>query len=387
MSEKQAKLGRFGVFIFATALVALSLSGQQSSHTRTSLVTDWSSRHVVFSTPTTAAKLAEVSQDPRYQQQWIRRNMHPAPPTDGEATNGAAENISANEVEETAAAGSFGAPGTGGGTGGGFSGFGSKGSLKGDWTTSLGPAASVGADEYPAKFSFDSTTASCANDFVVFGTGTAGAAAGASATATGTFSGVPTNGQTATLTYGSGAVDTVTATAATDASTTGTFTGAPTSGQTLVIHNGANSATFTAEDNTAATGTITVAGAFCVAPNQGVTINGTSLTTNATQGSGTMSRFQGILERNGTWTGTTAVVVGTVTYTFVSGLPATGTATAIQVHYVTGGSTGSNEATAAQNLGNAIAGVQQANCVSNPCFSSAGVANPAVTGTVVTLMR
>ena len=152
MSEKQAKLGRFGVFIFATALVALSLSGQQSSHTRTSLVTDWSSRHVVFSTPTTAAKLAEVSQDPRYQQQWIRRNMHPAPPTDGEATNGAAENAGANDAEETAAA-SLGGPGAGWGTGGSLGDRKPKGALKGDWTTSLGPAASVGADEYPAKFS------------------------------------------------------------------------------------------------------------------------------------------------------------------------------------------------------------------------------------------
>src|SRR5580704_5275010 len=281
MSEKQAKLGRFGVFIFATALVALSLSGQQTSHTRTSLVTDWSSRHVVFSTPTTAAKLAEVSQDPRYHQQWVRRNMHPAQPTDGEASNGAIENTDASGAEEEAAV-SFG----GWGSGGGFPSGKRKGALKGDWTTSLGPAASVGADEYPAKFSFDTTAASCANDFVVFGTGTAGAAAGASASATGTFTGTgPTNGQTATLTYGSGAVDTVTATAALKASTTGTFTGAPTTGQTLVVH-GASNATFTAEDNTAATGTVTVAGAFCVAPNQGVTINGTALTTNATQGSG-----------------------------------------------------------------------------------------------------
>src|SRR5271154_4959126 len=100
MHEKQAKLGRFGVFVFATALVALSLSGQQTTQTRTSLVTDWSSRHLVFSTPTTAAKFAEVSQDPRFHQQWLRRNMHPAPPTDGEETNGAAGMSRAAETSE-----------------------------------------------------------------------------------------------------------------------------------------------------------------------------------------------------------------------------------------------------------------------------------------------
>jgi hypothetical protein len=375
MSEKQAKLGRFGVFIFATALVALSLSGQQTSHTRTSLVTDWSSRHVVFSTPTTAAKLAEVSQDPRYHQQWVRRNMHPAQPTDGEASSGATENTGASGPEEEAAA-SFG----GWGSGGGFPSGKRKGALKGDWTTSLGPGASVGADEYPAKFSFDSTTASCANDFVVFGTGTAGAAAGASASATGTFSGSgPTNGQTATLTYGSGAVDTVTATAALKASTTGTFSGAPTSGQTLVVH-GASNATFTAEDNTAATGTVTVGpGAFCIAPNQGVTIEGTSLTTNATQGSGTVT-ISG--STSAFSSGTTMVVIGTVTYTFVTGAPATGSATAIQVQYVSSNS-GTDQANAAKNLGAAIAG-NQTLCAVNPCFSSAGAANPAVTASVTT---
>ena len=89
MHAKQAKLGRYGVFVLATAIVAVTLSAQQSTHTRIPLVTDWSSRHLIFSQPSTAAKLAEVSQDPRFQQQWLRRNMHPAPPTDGNASNGA----------------------------------------------------------------------------------------------------------------------------------------------------------------------------------------------------------------------------------------------------------------------------------------------------------
>jgi len=366
MHVKQAKFVRFGVFLFAAAAVALSLSGQQSNHVRTSLVTDWSSRHLIFSAPATFGKLAAVSQDPRYQQQWLRRNVHPAPPTDGEEPGAAPESrdTTLDGLEPNPAV-------LFGGLGGGSGSKRGNGPMKKDWSTSLGPSATVGADSYPAKFSFDSTTASCANDFVVFGTSVNGTAAGAAATAQGTFSGVPTNGQTATLTYGSGAVDTVTATAAAKASTTGTFSGAPTTGQTVVVH-GASNVTFTAEDNTAATGSFAVAGAFCVAPGQGVTINGTALTTNATAGSGLVT-ITG--NPNGGFTsGTTAVTVGSVTYTFVTGVPNIGSANAVQVHYSTAGSAAQNEATAAQNLRAAIDAVQS-QCVINPCFSSAATAN------------
>jgi hypothetical protein len=222
MSDKQAKLGRFSVFVLATAIVALGISAQQSSHTRIPLVTDWSSRHLIFSTPSTAAKLAEVSQDPRFQQQWLRRNLHPAPPTDGEDT------IGASEVRGAGLPGGSIQWGVGGGR--------SKASLKRDWSTSLGPNATIGADTYPAKFSFDSSTASCANDFVVYGTSVTGAAAGANAAATGTFSSTgPNDGDTATLSYGSGSVATITASAAEAASNTGTFTGNPTNAQTATI--------------------------------------------------------------------------------------------------------------------------------------------------------
>jgi hypothetical protein len=43
-----------------------------------------------------------------------------------------------------------------------------------DWTMSLGSAGVVGAGQYPAKYQFRTTTASCANDFVVYNTGMAG---------------------------------------------------------------------------------------------------------------------------------------------------------------------------------------------------------------------
>ena len=43
-----------------------------------------------------------------------------------------------------------------------------------DWTMSLGSGGVVGAGQYPAKYQFRTTTASCANDFVVYNTGLAG---------------------------------------------------------------------------------------------------------------------------------------------------------------------------------------------------------------------
>jgi hypothetical protein len=43
-----------------------------------------------------------------------------------------------------------------------------------DWTMSLGSGGVVGAGQYPAKYQFRTTAASCANDFVVYNTGLAG---------------------------------------------------------------------------------------------------------------------------------------------------------------------------------------------------------------------
>ncbi len=291
MHAKQAKLGRFCVFVLATAIVAVSLSAQQSTHTRISLVTDWSSRHLIFSQPSTAAKLAEVSQDPRFQQQWLRRNLQPAPPRDGDADAAEIELRNASEANDAALRGGNGVWGGGpGGLGVG----GSKANLKRDWSTSLGPGATIGADTYPAKFSFDTSTASCANDFVAMGTSVAGAASGATATAAGTFTSTgPVDGDTVTLTYGSGSVATVTASAAKAASVTGTFTANASTSQTatigsLTVHSvPGGQVTFTGEP--AAGDTVTVGSttytfqtscttATCVVRSSSATTDGANLT-------------------------------------------------------------------------------------------------------------
>jgi hypothetical protein len=44
-----------------------------------------------------------------------------------------------------------------------------------DWSQSMGTGATVGAGQYPAKFSYDATIDSCTTDFVVFNTSLAGA--------------------------------------------------------------------------------------------------------------------------------------------------------------------------------------------------------------------
>ena len=43
-----------------------------------------------------------------------------------------------------------------------------------DWSVSMGNLATVGQINYPAKYTFDTSTASCANDFVVYNTGVDG---------------------------------------------------------------------------------------------------------------------------------------------------------------------------------------------------------------------
>ena len=49
-------------------------------------------------------------------------------------------------------------------------------SLTRDWSMNLGSGATVGAGSFPAKYSFDISSASCSSDYVVFNTGLAGGA-------------------------------------------------------------------------------------------------------------------------------------------------------------------------------------------------------------------
>ena len=109
------------------------------------LVTDWSHRHLVFSPPKTLAQQIRLWGNVRYRQQRARRNAEQNDEPDAWRWRRAPEN---------------------------------PGRLQGLWEEDLGSGATVGAGQYPAKYSFSSTSANCANatqpDFVVFNTSLAG---------------------------------------------------------------------------------------------------------------------------------------------------------------------------------------------------------------------
>ena len=118
------------------------------------LVTDWSHRHVVFSPPRDLMDQFRLSQDPRYFQQIIRRNIERQDQGDDWRWR--------NDR-------------------------GRKHLLHGDWSidigvSSMGVGATVGADSFPAKFSFNPATANC-TDFVVYNTSLAGSSTQASVVA------------------------------------------------------------------------------------------------------------------------------------------------------------------------------------------------------------
>jgi hypothetical protein len=134
-----------------------SLSGAPEVSAQKPLVRipeDWSHHHVVFSNPGKAEDAARkgklgqwsrVTSDERYQMQLLRNTLRVRRPfkpfRPGEAR---------------------------------------RQDLKKDWSMYMGPGATVGADQYPAKFTFDTTTASC-SDFVVYNTSLAGGGSGGQA--------------------------------------------------------------------------------------------------------------------------------------------------------------------------------------------------------------
>jgi hypothetical protein len=123
------------------------MTGRAASPKQQGLPTDWSHRHVIFSQPSTDAQAAAVMHDPRYWQQWNRAHFVKA--------------LNAGDVGLT-----------------GISLFASAGASHADWSQNLGSGANAGAGVFPAKYSFQITTATCASgtkpDYTVFSTGLLG---------------------------------------------------------------------------------------------------------------------------------------------------------------------------------------------------------------------
>ena len=137
----------FGVVIVISfAAVRATEAAEEPVH----LVTDWSHRYVLFSAPHSLIDQIRLSRNPRYIQQIIRRNAELKDQDDGWPGRDLPEHR--------------------------------KYLLRRDWSIDIGTGATMGADNFPAKFSFNAGTASC-SDFVVYNTGLAGSLSQASVVA------------------------------------------------------------------------------------------------------------------------------------------------------------------------------------------------------------
>jgi hypothetical protein len=156
MNGNAPRAVRFGVGLVVLAALGWVLTSQAAKPAQraVALPTDWSHQHLIFSKPGTAERAVRVAQDPRYQQQWYRRNTHPMAPqvSDLEARIGDAMRK--------------------------WRGSHRRKSLHRDWSESLGTGAAIGAANYPAKFSLHIDTANCDSDttpdYVVFSSGLPG---------------------------------------------------------------------------------------------------------------------------------------------------------------------------------------------------------------------
>ena len=135
------------IFLGAAILLALVLVHEaKAADEHDHLVTDWSHRHLVYSEPDSHLKRFLLSTETRYVQHVKRREARRRGiGRDEWRWHHAPENPH---------------------------------SLQGDWSMDMGAGATAGAGNYPAKYSFDTTSANCASatqpDFVVYNTSLAG---------------------------------------------------------------------------------------------------------------------------------------------------------------------------------------------------------------------
>jgi len=158
MNGTTARFLRLGVALSGLAVLGWVLTGQASEPVREGMPTDWSHRHVIFSEPSTFEQVRQATTDPRYWQQWYRNHVARTLPTN----SGAPEDVATVDPDMRH--------------------IDLKPGSAGAWSEDLGSGASVGAGNYPAKYSFSITTASC-SDYVVFNTGLAGSTTQASVVA------------------------------------------------------------------------------------------------------------------------------------------------------------------------------------------------------------
>jgi hypothetical protein len=152
MNGTATRFLRLGVSLAALVTLGWVLTGHAAKPVRHSVPTDWSHRHLIFSHPASAERAARVSEDPRYWQQKYRLEQRLALPVSVEADVQSAFLRRGVKVMSQP--------------------------LYRDWSQNLGSGGTVGAGNYPAKFSFDTGSALCdaagTPDYVAFSTGLAG---------------------------------------------------------------------------------------------------------------------------------------------------------------------------------------------------------------------
>jgi hypothetical protein len=158
MMQQHSSMRRFTFSILATILVAFGLSGHELRRSRTPMISDWSTRHVIFSSPRTAEQASRVGKDLRYQQQWLRRNAAVAADASVPETNAAEADAVWRIPRPRPILRKWSRP------------------FHRDWSSSIGAGASMPPNAFPAKFGFDTGSASC-NDFVVFTSDVSGGSA------------------------------------------------------------------------------------------------------------------------------------------------------------------------------------------------------------------
>jgi hypothetical protein len=166
MKGHAVSLLRFACALFVVITAGWFLVVHAAKPAPQGFPTDWTHRHLVFSRPASVDEAQRVAQDTRYWQQWYRRAN--------------ARSLAIPSEEEDSASSLHVAP--------------INARKPGLWEENLGTNATSGAANYPAKYSFQVTVASC-SDYVVFNTGVTGASNQASIVAyTNLYSGCSGNG-------------------------------------------------------------------------------------------------------------------------------------------------------------------------------------------------
>jgi len=69
-----------GILFLASRNMKTYAQNRTPEHVPVPLVTDWSHRHMIYSSPSTLAQAWRLQAEPRYLQQWMRRNSAPSLP-------------------------------------------------------------------------------------------------------------------------------------------------------------------------------------------------------------------------------------------------------------------------------------------------------------------